>query len=325
MKALVVGCGSIGRRHLTNLRALGVTDLLAYDPRPESFKDAGAQPCASLEEGLKAGPNLVVITTPTSLHLEPAMAAARAGCHLFIEKPLAASLEGTAELAAEVSRRKLVALVGCNMRFHPGVAALRRLVRTGALGKIMWARALCASYLPEWRPSQDYRKSYSAHSAEGGGIILDGIHEIDYLLDILGPAKEVFCASGRLGGLEIESEDTAAILLRMKSGALSEIHLDFASRAYRRGCQISGSEGLAEWDFDRPELRVYSAATRNWTSEPLRDENVNQMYLDELRHLLSCLEGKEKPAQDIEAARAALAAACAAKRSTQTGRWETPE
>lgn len=323
MKALLVGCGSIGRRHLRNLKSLGISELLAYDTRPERAQEAsresGARPCASLEYGLDQSPELVLVCTPSSLHLQPALAAVRRGSHLFIEKPLSHTLEGIEELEAEAARQRLTVLVGCNMRFHPGIARARELIREGAIGRVICARAVSASYLPDWHPWEDYRSGYSARAELGGGIILDGIHELDYLLDILGPTAGVLCASGRLGGLGIETEDVAEIVLALRSGALASVHLDYISRAYRRSCQFMGTEGNLEWDYDRPEVRLYRASSKSWEALPVPAQDANGMYLDQMRHLLRCLDGKEKPAQDLRAARAALELALAAKRSAQTG------
>jgi predicted dehydrogenase len=119
-----------------------------------------------VEAGLEWAPELVIVATPTALHAEHALAAARRGCHVFVEKPLAHSSAGVWELADEVARRDLISLVGCNMRFHPGPAAVKRLLDSGAIGRVLFARLHAGSYLPEWRPGQDYRESYSAKADE---------------------------------------------------------------------------------------------------------------------------------------------------------------
>lgn len=324
MKVLLVGCGSIGKRHLRNLKTLGVSDLHAFDPRPdrvtEAVEQTGAHGWGSLSESLNTKPDLTLITTPNSLHLEAALEAARAGSHLFIEKPLSHTLEGINELLKETQQRNLTALVGCNMRFHPGIAAVGNEVKNGRIGRIVSARIMAGSYLPDWHPWEDYRKGYSARADLGGGAILDGIHEIDYLLDILGPAVDVQCTAGRFGDIEIETEDTAEILLRTEAGALANIHLSYTQRAYRRNCLFSGTEGSLEWDFDHPHYRTYLASTKQWEETSFEAIDVNEMYIREMKHLLACIRGEEKPAQDLNAGRAALEVACAAKRSSETGK-----
>jgi len=303
---------------------VGVTDLYAFDPRPDRMKEAsdqsGCKPCRTLEEGLDRAPQLAVIATPNSFHMQPALAAARRGCHLFIEKPLSHSMEGVKELLAEVKTRKLAALIGCNMRFHPGVALTMELAKEGAIGRIVCTRVMAGSYLPEWHPWEDYRQGYSARADLGGGVILDGIHEIDYLLDLLGPVQSVTCEAGRCGNVETQTENTAEILVWSKTGALANIHLDYVQRAYRRSCLLTGTEGTLEWDFHIPRVRLFRAASKTWEEYPLPYGEVNAMYIAQARHLLACIEGRESPAQDIEAASKALQVAIAAKESARTGR-----
>jgi len=322
-RVLLVGCGAIGRRHLRNLRALGVTELLAFDPDAACARlaetESGARVVPALADGLAAKPDLALICTPSSLHLEPALAAARAGANLFIEKPLSHVLDGLAELEAEASARGLVALVGCNMRFHPGIVKAKALLADGAVGRPLLARAETSSYLPDWRPTRDYRRTYSAHADQGGGAVLDCIHEIDYLLDLLGDAASVTATIGSFGDLGIRAEDAAEIAWVARAGALVSLRADYITRSYRRWLSISGSEGVLEWDFHRPEVRLYRASAKAWETLPLAGD-ADSMYADEMSHLLACLAGREKPRQGLREGRRALELALAAKRAAREGR-----
>lgn len=319
VSALLIGCGSIGKRHLRNLKALGAGPLYAFDASPDrvaqAFSETGAKGFTDLTAALAMKPALAVVATPSSLHLEHALAAARAGCHLFIEKPLSHTLAGVDELRRVVAQKGLTALVGCNMRFHPGIAVMRRLVMEGAIGRVLGADVFCGSYLPDWHPGEDYRKNYSARKDLGGGVILDAIHEIDYVLDMLGFPEEITCRAGTFGDLGIETEDTADISLLMRGGARATIHLDYLSRPARRQCKLIGTQGTLEWDWDKPVVRLYKETTGQWTEVPCSFPDTNQMYVDELRHLLDCLAGKARPAQGLGEARLALETALAAKES----------
>ena len=206
LRVLVVGLGSIGRRHAANLRTLGVTALAGYDPGASVPEVEGLRRVESLADGLAWGPDAVLVATPTHLHIQTAAAAADRGCHVFIEKPLAATLEGIDVLRAAVRRGGLVTMVGCNMRFHPGPAEVKRLIDDGAVGTVIAARIQTGSYLPAWRPSTDYRGSYSAHADQGGGAILDCIHELDLARWYFGPGRVLGAATvpARTLGLEIE-------------------------------------------------------------------------------------------------------------------------
>jgi predicted dehydrogenase len=312
---LVVGCGSIGTRHLKNLKALGAGPLIACDvdaARREAAAAAlGVETVATLEEGLRAQPKAALICTPPATHLPLALAAAAAGCHLFIEKPLADRLEGVGELARVVAARELIALVACNMRFHPGVRALKRGLDEGAIGRVLAVHAEYGHWLPGWRPDADYRAVYSAHRDAGGGILLDAIHEIDYLGWFLGPLAEVACLEAKVSDLEIDAEDTVALILRSAAGAVATVHLDYTQRVKRRRCVVVGSEGTLVWESrgKSPEtcvLERYTAASGRWERQ---EETVDfdAPFRDELTHFLACLAGRERPLQDLAAATRALA------------------
>ena len=259
---------------------------------------------------------MVLICTPTSSHLPLAREAAEHGCHIFIEKPLAAGRAGVDWLCEAIRQRGLVSLVGCNMRFHPGLKQVKRLLEEGAIGRVTAMRAEVGHYLPDWHPWEDYRQSYSARRELGGGVILDAIHEIDYARWLFGEVELVACLAGKLSRLEIHTEDTAAILFRFRGGALGEIHLDYVQRSYSRDCQIIGDEGTIRWDYSRGEVCCDLGSTKQaklFSNPP--GWQPNDMYVDEMRHFLACLEGIERPTQDVFEGARALELALAAKES----------
>lgn len=320
----VIGCGSIGRRHIANLRRLGVSDMIACDMAAERRAAAaqGGLPVAdSLEALWRYRPQVCLIATPTSSHLPLALAAAERGCHLFIEKPLAHEWPGVKRLIDVVEGKNLTTLVGCNLRFHPGLRRVRRLLAEQAIGPVIAVRAEVGQYLPDWHPAEDYRKNYSARQALGGGIILDAIHEIDYVRWLLGEVEEAVCFAGKLSGLEIDTEDMAAILLRFACGAIGEVHLDYIQRAYSRTCHIIGEDGTIRWDYGAGLVRWYGARTREWQAEadPAGWES-NRMYLDEMAHFLRCLDGEEETESSVGEAARVLAIALAAKTSARERR-----
>ena len=324
MKALVIGAGSIGRRHLGNLRRLGVERAAVLDPdadrRGEACEAYGVTGFDQLDAAFGWAPDLVVVASPTALHAHQALLAARRGCHLFVEKPLAHSPADVRELAEEVGRRGLTSLVGCNMRFHPGPAAVKRLLDDGAIGRPLFARVHTGSYLPDWRADRDYRTSYSASASQGGGCILDCIHEIDLARWFLGPVTDVVCAAGRLSDLAIDTEDVAALICRHADGQLSEIHLDYVQRTYHRGCHIAGERGTILWDFATGCVRYRPAGDGPWQVEPQPDSwELNQMYLDELMHLLDCMRTGRPTVLPVADAVDVLRIALAAKASATSG------
>jgi predicted dehydrogenase len=324
LRFLILGCGSIGKRHLSNIAALNAGELLAYDICADRLGEVESRfqvkTFDDLEDTWKEKPDIAFITLPTSLHVPFSLKAAEHGCHLFVEKPLSDRLDGVEQLLNTVRERNLVTLVGCNMRFHPGLAAVKRLIEQGAIGRVMSARVAVGQYLPDWHPWEDYRQGYSARRDLGGGIILDAIHEIDYIRWMLGEVEAVACFAGKLSDLDIETEDTAGILLRFTNGAIGEVHMDYIQRVPSRSCHIIGDQGTIHWDEGRGEVRWYSVKTGDWqviTDPP--DWEFNQMYLSELSHFLQCLSGKEKPVLDLFEGKQVLEVALAAKTSAESG------
>ena len=318
MRIAILGSGSIGRRHARNLTALGQTDLVIFDPDPAARvapdESPGALCVATLDEVWRSRPEAVLVTSPSHLHVPQALEAARRGCHLFIEKPLSHDWDGVDDLCGEVARRGLVSMVGCNMRFHPGPARLKGLLDEGAVGRVVAARLYTGSYLPDWRPGTDYRRSYSASAARGGGAILDLIHEIDLALWFFGSGTLVASATVPANSLGLEVEGLAEILIRHDSGVLSSVHLNFVQRDYQRECRILGAAGTLSWTFQEPYVTRYDGDSGAGRREPLPSPwQVNDMYLDELRHFLGSVESRSASSYPVDQARAALRLALDAK------------
>ncbi len=321
---LVLGVGSIGKRHIANLRKVGVRRIWAYDPQTERVAEAearwGVRGFSSLEAALAAGPRAVFVCSPPVYHMEQALAAARRNAHLFIEKPLSASLEGVDTLIAEVEARGLRTLVGCNFRFHPGLERLKTLVEEGALGRVVFARAEFGQYLPDWHPWEDYRHGYSARRDLGGGVVLDRIHEIDYLVWLFGPVVEVNGLVGQWGDLEIETEDLAEAWLRFASGVIATVHVDYLNRTYTCRAEVLGTQGTAWWSFAPHEARIFRAQERQTQAWSWPLYQVNDMYLAQTEHFLRVLAGEEPSRKDVRQARHILQVALAVKTAAAQGR-----
>lgn len=325
MKGLVVGGGSIGSRHLRNLVSLGITDLALVEPdgqRRENLSQeimlVGFQ---SLEKGLSWGPDFVVIATPTNLHIVQALDVARAGCHLFIEKPLSHMDEGINELVEIVQCNQLITMVGCNMRFHHGPAAVKRLLDECVIGRVISVSLDAGQYMPDWHPELDYRQRYSANRSMGGGVVLDGIHEIDYARWLFGEVIEVFSYGGKLSNLEIDVEDTVNILLKFESGFSAMLHIDYIQRIYSRTCKVIGDEGTIVWDISKqPQVRWFSAKTKQWNSIELPEHyHINDMYKDELSYFLDCVRENKNTMSDVVDAARVTRLALAIKQSMELG------
>ncbi len=277
----------------------------------------------SLEDAWDRAPEVALIATPPTLHVPLALEAARRGCHLFIEKPLAGQPDDDLdELSALVKQRGLTTLVGCNMRFHPGPARVKELIDEGAVGRTLFARVFAGSYLPDWHPWEDYRRGYSANESLGGGCLLDGIHEIDLARWYLGEVETVGAMMGQLSDLELNVEDVASVLLRHVGGQQSEVHLDYVQRVGVKGSLVAGTEGAIEWDWSREEVRLV-CADGTARSEELRPDgwNVNQMYVDEMAHFIGRVGSGEETCNPVDDAAVVNRIAFAIKQSSQERRF----
>ncbi len=323
MKFLVIGCGSIGKRHLRNLCALAYDDLFVLR---SSRRDAeaierefGAKSFFSLEEALAQKPDIVIVSNPTHLHIPTALATARAGAHLFIEKPLSHSLEGVSELADLVKRQNLKAMIAYPLRFYPGTQKMRQLLQENTIGRPLYVHAEVGSYLPDWRPGRDYRQLYSAHAKMGGGVLLDLSHEVDYLYWLFGTPENLTAQIQNTGALEIDAEDNVNILMETAGGLSISLHLDYLQRPTTRACKVVGTEGTLVWDYIAGEVRLYRAANGEWETFTFNDRR-NQMFVDELRHFIQCVESDTTPLIPLEEGIRVLQICLAAKQAAESGR-----
>jgi predicted dehydrogenase len=327
LRALVIGAGSIGRRHAANLLSLGVGQVIFADPDGERLREAvahlqerfGATPegCSDLIEGLSAQPHMALVCSPPALHAAQAIAALQAGADVFIEKPVTTSLEELEALQKVAIETRRQVAVGYNLRFHPGLISLKQELEAGAIGRPLYAQIEMGYYLPSWRPWQDYRTSYTARRDLGGGIILDASHEIDYAIWLFGPPREVVCAADRLSDLEIDVEDTGLMLVRFESGVIASISLDMVQRTYSRGCKVIGSEGNLIWRYPEAGARAGEA------DPPCEEADPNLMYMNEMRAFLAAVSepGEAGAHSSLEEASLTLRTALAALQSAEEKRW----
>ena len=320
---MVVGCGSIGTRHIVNLKNMQAGVITAYDSDDrlmnKAKSDHGVETSTSLEAALESAPDVVVVATPTDTHVPIALQAVDRGCHLFVEKPLSHDLGGVADVVKSVKTKDLVNMVGCNFLFHPGPNRIKKWLDDSVIGEIISSRIHCGSYLPGWRPWQDYRHSYSA-STESGGAVLDVIHEIDLATWLLGDACHKASLTLPASSIGLETDGISEILLKHGSGAISSVHLNFIQRNYQRSILVIGSEGTLQWEFDGldGECRYYGAdgGIVEQVSQPA-GWTMNDMYVDEMQYFRGCVSSGRQTFNDVASAELTLRIAVEARRIEQ--------
>jgi len=179
MKVLIAGLGSIGRRHLRNLLALGVDDILFYRTHKSTLPDEELESFPveeNLETALNKQPDAVIVSNPTALHLDIAIPAVQKGCHLFLEKPIAAEYDQRVEeLVSLAGLMDVKTLVGFQFRFHPVLFQIKEILDSGELGRPLSFNVHWGEYLPDWHPWEDYRLSYAARKDLGGVWLIPSV------------------------------------------------------------------------------------------------------------------------------------------------------
>ncbi len=323
MRFLIAGLGSIGRRHLQNLITLGQEDIVLY----RTFKST--QPTdhdhnlpfeTDLLAALSHRPDAVIISNPTSLHLDVAIPAADMGCHIFMEKPISNSMNRIDELETAVRMGGGQFFTAFQYRFHPGLRKLKQFIKQGDIGSPISVHSHWGEYLPGWHPWEDYRLGYSARAELGGGVVLTLCHSLDYLRWLFGDVDSVWAFTAKLSDLELDVEDTAEIGLRFSSGVLGSVHLDYCQKPPVHNLQAVGTEGTIRWDNAEGVVHLYQASKGVWQeSPPPKGFSRNDLFMAEMRHFISVIQGRDTPACTLDDGIAALKISLAALNSQKHG------
>jgi predicted dehydrogenase len=279
-RCLFVGLGGIGQRHLRNLRSLRgaevevhayrvrrerqvVDDALQLVPGEDLEAKYQLRVHGELDAALATKPDVVFVTNPSSLHVEITRRALEAGAHVLVEKPLSHSLEGVNGLIQRCREQKLVGYVAYQLRFHPGFRRVAEILSQGLVGRPLFAEAVVGEHLPSFHPYEDYRRMYASRRELGGGVTLSQIHEIDFLMALLGRPERVFSLGGKLSSLEVDVDDVSSSLLEFRGpeGRVLPVrlHQDFVQRPGERRFVLVGDAGKLEWNLCGRSLRRWSA------------------------------------------------------------------
>ena len=299
-RILIVGHGSMGKRHLRLARGL----LPNADIRVLRHQVTGEVPefsngCFfSIEEAITFAPQIAVIANPAPFHIATAQALANVGVNLLIEKPLSDSLNGVRQLLKTCEKNSIVLLTGYNLRFLPSLQCFRDLLGEGVIGKVLSARCEIGQYLPSWRPDCDYQKTVSARRELGGGALLEISHEIDYLRWIFGEVEWVNATLSRQSSLEIDVEDTVHLALGFVSATdrhqlIGSVNLDFIRHDSTRLCTAIGEKGSMRWNGLTGEVDVFEVGAKAWRSLNSHPHQGDESYLAEWENFIECVTEHE--------------------------------
>lgn len=323
---LIVGLGSIGRRHARVFRAAGIEEISGADLRQDRLDQARnevglAELTRDYKELLaRKHFDAVLVTLPTAYHTPVLRDAVAANTHVFVEKPVAHAPEGLAEIIEEAARRKLVAYTAYCYRFAPSTERMKAIVDSGRLGRVLCARLMISTYLPDWHPWEDYRSFYMARLDQGGGARLDESHGIDLLRWMFGDVAAVSALVSKVSDLEIQADDLTTMMLRFRNGVVGEAHFDLLGRTPRVGAELVGSEGTLLWDRISGKIDVFDVATKKWAHEDFGPQSFVTCYDRQAAHFIDCVRSGAAPRTTLADGCKTLDVLMAALRSSDEGR-----
>lgn len=329
MKFLVIGSGSIGKRHMRNLIALGVpaSDVAAVDTREDRRAEVNglgiANTHATLEDAMKAAHyDAAVVCSPTSMHIAHGTALARRGTHLLVEKPLCRDLAGVEDFRKAVKDKGVFVAMAYIFRSTPLADKVKELLAANAIGKVLYVRGEFSEYLPDWHPYEDYRSFYMAEKSQGGGSILDQSHIMDMIHYLMGGFKSVYAFNTRISGLEINADDIAEMVVTLKSGIIVSIHTDIFGRDHKKMMEIKGEVGNIAWDHYANQVRVYDAASKSTQVFAKFPTDFNLNYVEQMRRFINGCETGKSVLATLDEGIETMELILAAEKSHETGRVE---
>lgn len=301
-RILIVGLGSIGKRHLRLARELFPQNKIAVlrhkaDPIVPEHADYSF---STIAEALEFSPQMAVIANPATFHLSVAMDLAKIGTHLLIEKPLSATAKGVAELLDICRANKARLATGYNLRFLPSLQKFKTLLDEDMIGAVWSVRSEVGQFLPSWRQDADYRQSVSVQHALGGGALLELSHELDYLRWIFGEVDWVQASLSKQSDLEIDVEDTAYLIFGFhekprEHPLIASVNLDFIRKDTTRSCTAIGKLGSLRWNGISGTVELYESGKESWQVIYQHKAERDESYLAEWADFVACIAQEKEP------------------------------
>ena len=293
-KILIISLGSIGKRHLRNVRTLLPDARIAVLRRKvvnQAVVTGADLLFINFNDAISFEPDAVIIASPAHLHIEDAIPFIEKKIPVFLEKPISDSMQHLDAFVEICQKSDAFVMVGYVLRFLPALEAVNRVMQGGELGKIYTGHIQVGQYLPDWRPDSDYRTGVSAQAKLGGGALLELSHEIDYAVWLFGYPSHIYCRAGRSSDLEIDVEDNANIFFEydnLNDHKTVIIQLDFLQRIPQLTLQIVGSEATLKADFIHETVMLYypdAPQGERLTFE--HSQNANEPYLKQFDFFFS--------------------------------------
>lgn len=298
-KIVIVGLGSIGRRHARLLAQRSDVDLAYCDPRKDmlsmAIQETGNHPTFSdFKEALSSQPDIMVIATPHHLHVPQTLQAIQNNIHVLCEKPLSHSLEEAQTLADEEKKYSAIISIGFHLHFHQGLCRLKELISNGSLGTIIHAHCRVGSYITLVNSISQYQSEME------GALLLDYAHQPDLIYWLLEEKPEsVYLAAGKAGDMEFSSNPNfLALTLEYKNPMIATIHLNYLQMPERHEYEIVGDQGWAILDANTGYLWIGEKKTKKESVQQITTER-DHMYRLEHQAFFDAIEKKREPETSV--------------------------
>lgn len=321
MRFVVVGLGSMGKRRIRNLIALGEREIVGVDQRQDRRQEAAdlyqIATCESVEDGMASDPDAFIISTPPDHHTEYALFAAQQGRHFFTEASVLD--DRLADLESESLKQGIVAAPSCTMRFHPAIVKAKEVLDSNTVGQVLAFTHHFGEYLPRWHPWEDYRDFYVSRRMTGACREIVPF-ELVWLIWLCGNAEVISSFKSQTGSLDVDIDDVYQIILRFGSGCLGHLQVDVLQRVGYRQSRFICSEGVISWDWDARKLLVYNDdGTWKEYADTYTNASVEGFYIDEMAAFLSAIRGEQPWPYSLADDRRILKMLRAAEYSAESG------
>ncbi len=293
MKVVLIGYGSIGRRHVNNLISLGINEITLFR-RKKKGNHHGINEINNIDQILEVNPDFVIVSNPTALHYKYLKFLIKSKLNILCEKPLLNKPSELVSLNRLLKDYDGIARIAFNLRHHPCIVKVKEIIKKSLLGRLHSARFFVGQYLPDWKPKTNHLENYSAKSSLGGGVIFDLVHEIDiaeYLINK--PKDKVYSIARKISNVTIDSEDIAEIIYNTSENVLVNIHLDYLYRGYSRNFYIGGSKCNLYCDLFNNSITIKGEKNQLIESYNFKDFQINDMYIDLLNDYINIIKKKD--------------------------------
>ncbi len=298
LHGVIVGLGSIGNRHMRILaRQIGKLTVVRREQSNSQFKPLeGVAVVHSIQDAIATDPDFAVICNPSHLHVASAHEFLTAGIPALVEKPLGRNVDQSSDqllrVVADSELGHKCAMAYC-MRYHSAYSTAYRMVKSGTIGRCLYAKAWFEGYLPDWHPWEDHRQSYAAHAETAGGALRTLDHEIDFLNWVLGPAISSLGMTANTGAIEIATDDVAMVTSEHPGNIRSQITLAMCRKPPSRGFELIGDERIIRFTMESEKLTLQSHDGVVDEVARFSPADINSMYVDMVADYLNLLVGRQ--------------------------------